>query len=95
MIVLEKKSMMVITDSGGVQKEAYFFKKPCIILRPETEWVELVENGAAKICDADPEKINSAFNYYNNNKNQLNFNPIFGDGNAAKFILETLWKNKK
>ena len=95
MIVLEKKSMMVITDSGGVQKEAYFFKKPCIILRPETEWVELVENGAAKICDADPEKINNAFNYYNNSKNRPNFTPIFGDGNAAKFILETLWENKK
>jgi UDP-GlcNAc3NAcA epimerase len=95
MIVLEKKSMMVITDSGGVQKEAYFFKKPCIILRPETEWVELVENGAAKICDADPDKIINAFNYYFKNKNELKFMPIFGDGNAAKFIIETLWKNKK
>jgi len=95
MIVLEKKSMMVITDSGGVQKEAYFFKKPCIILRPETEWVELVENGAAKICDANPEKINEAFNYYYNNINELKFMPIFGEGNAAEFILETLWSNKK
>jgi UDP-GlcNAc3NAcA epimerase len=94
MIVLEKKSMMVITDSGGVQKEAYFFNKPCIILRPETEWVELVENGTAAICDADPEKINSAFNYYYNNQKKLEFPPIFGDGSAAQFILETLWENK-
>ena len=62
MIVLEQQAEFVITDSGGVQKEAYYFKKPCIILRPETEWIELVENGCAKICDADPEKIRSAFN---------------------------------
>jgi UDP-GlcNAc3NAcA epimerase len=94
MIVLEKKSMMVITDSGGVQKEAYFFKKPCIILRPETEWVELVENGAAKICDADGEKINDAFNYYNKNKEIITYPSVFGDGKAANFILETLWNNR-
>jgi UDP-GlcNAc3NAcA epimerase len=94
MIVLEKNAEMVITDSGGVQKEAYFFKKPCIILRPETEWIELVENGAAKVCDADPIKIYEAFNYFKNNKNNLQFEEIFGDGEAATFILETLWKNK-
>lgn len=86
MIVLEQLSQMVFTDSGGVQKEAYFFERPCIILRPETEWVELVQNGTARICDADPERIMEAFRYFNNNEN-LEFPPVFGDGNAAKFIL--------
>ncbi len=53
MISLEKGAKMVITDSGGVQKEAFFFRKPSLILRHETEWVEIVECGAAKLVDAD------------------------------------------
>ena len=57
MIALEKNASMIITDSGGVQKEAYFFKKPCIILRPQTEWVEIVENGNASIVGSETEKI--------------------------------------
>lgn len=92
MIVLEKNAEMVITDSGGVQKEAYYFHKPCIILRPETEWIELVENGCARICDADPVKIEEAFRYFSSAK--LNYPPIFGDGHAAEFILQSLWLNR-
>jgi UDP-GlcNAc3NAcA epimerase len=94
MIVLEQHSKLVITDSGGVQKEAYFFNKPCIILRPETEWVELVENGTARICDADPAKIKDAF-YHFINKPDLEFPKVFGDGNAARFILDQLVANQK
>ena len=56
MISLEKASQMIITDSGGVQKEAYFFK-PCVILRPETEWVELIESGTSVLVDSDKERI--------------------------------------
>jgi UDP-GlcNAc3NAcA epimerase len=93
MIVLEQKSEMVITDSGGVQKEAYFFNKPCIILRPETEWVELVENGTARICDADPTKIENAVQYFKHTI--LSFPPLFGDGHAAEFILNQLWLHRK
>jgi len=93
MIVLEQKAEMVITDSGGVQKEAYFFQKPCIILRPETEWVELVQNGTAQICDADPIKIRAAFEYYMNKSNVLHFPTLFGDGKAALFILNEMYKN--
>ncbi len=52
-ITLEKNCKLVMTDSGGVQKEAYYFEKPVIILRPETEWVEIVENGVGKITDAN------------------------------------------
>lgn len=89
MIVLEKNAQMIITDSGGVQKEAFFFKKPCIILRPETEWIELVECGAAKIVDADEEKVELAFNEFKN-MNKLNFPNLFGDGNAAEFICSEI-----
>lgn len=91
MIVLEQNAEMVITDSGGVQKEAYYFKKPCIILRPETEWVELVENGCARIVDADSTKIREAFDYYFKHKSLLTFPDVFGDGYAADFILNELY----
>jgi UDP-GlcNAc3NAcA epimerase len=88
-VALEKKSSLVITDSGGVQKEAYFFKKPCIILRPQTEWVEIVETKSAVIANTDSELILSATNKFLNNE-KLDFPPVFGDGNAASFIAEEL-----
>ncbi|MDA7803940.1 UDP-N-acetylglucosamine 2-epimerase (non-hydrolyzing) [Crocinitomix sp.] len=90
-IALEKHADFVITDSGGVQKEAFFFKKPCIILRPETEWIEIVENGNAICCDADKDRINSAFNQLYNNKT-LTYPPLFGDGHAAEFICAEIIK---
>lgn len=91
MIALEKNATMIITDSGGVQKEAFFFKKPCIILRSETEWIELVNCGAARIGDADETKILDAFNHFLTAQN-LKFNDLFGDGKAAKFICTEILK---
>jgi UDP-GlcNAc3NAcA epimerase len=88
-IQLEKHARMVITDSGGVQKEAYFFKKPCIILRPQTEWVEIVENGVAKIVDADKNRILEAYQYFSNT-HDLVYPPVFGDGKAAEFVCQQL-----
>jgi len=88
-IALEKNAQLVITDSGGVQKEAYFFKKPCIILRPQTEWVEIVATKSAVIADTDPEKILAATKSFLMNS-ELSFPPVFGDGNAAKFIAEEM-----
>jgi UDP-GlcNAc3NAcA epimerase len=85
MTALEKNALMVITDSGGVQKEAFYFNKPCIILRPETEWVELVKCGAAIITDSNKEKIVEAFNHFRN-KTDLQFPAFYGDGKAAEFI---------
>jgi UDP-GlcNAc3NAcA epimerase len=84
-IALEKNASMVITDSGGVQKEAFFFQKPCIILRPETEWIELVNCGSAKLTDADEKKIEEAYTHFTTAKN-LAFPNLFGDGKAAEFI---------
>jgi UDP-GlcNAc3NAcA epimerase len=85
MIILEKNSKMVFTDSGGVQKESYFFKKNCVILRPETEWVELVENGNAIIADADENKILEAYKILSERK-ITSFPEFYGNGKAAEFI---------
>ena len=90
MTMLEQSCKMILTDSGGVQKEAYFFNKPCLILRMETEWVELVENGCARITGTDPIKIIEAFNYFLNKEDRLQFEPVFGDGKAAEFICHKI-----
>lgn len=82
---LENHSKMVITDSGGVQKEAYFFKKPCIIARTETEWVEIVDAGAGIITDADSARIEEAIEYFLSAPD-IDYKPVFGDGKAAEFI---------
>jgi UDP-GlcNAc3NAcA epimerase len=92
MIALEKNCRLVMTDSGGVQKEAFYFEKPCVILRPETEWVELVECGTAIIADAETERIISAFNALTA-KSGLTYPKLYGDGKAAEFICEEMIKN--
>lgn len=94
MIALEKNCKLVMTDSGGVQKEAFYFDKPCIILRPETEWVELVECGTAIIADADEQKIKSAFDKLFSDEH-LKFPKIYGDGFAAEFICGEMVKHLK
>jgi UDP-GlcNAc3NAcA epimerase len=88
-IALEKNAEMIVTDSGGLQKEAYFFKKPCIILRPQTEWVEIVENGNALIADADRERIIRAYETLSS-KSDYTYPPLFGDGQAAEFICSSI-----
>lgn len=89
MIALEKNSRLILTDSGGVQKEAYFFKKPLVVARPETEWVEIIENGAGIIADADEKKIIDSVTYFLNLET-IDFPNVFGDGHAAEFICETM-----
>lgn len=94
MIKLEKNCRMIFTDSGGVQKESYFFKKPAIILRPETEWKEIVQQGCGIIADADKENIINAYSYFSKESEKLQFPPIFGNGKAAEFILTTMLENR-
>jgi UDP-GlcNAc3NAcA epimerase len=89
MIALERHAQLVMTDSGGVQKEAYFFQKPCIILRPETEWVEIVQTGNAILADADENHIMEAWQHFKDNPPTA-FPEIFGDGHAAEFMLERM-----
>ena len=88
---LEKHASQILTDSGGVQKEAYFFRKPCVIARPETEWVEIVYTGAGIIADADETRITQALEFFENNP-VIDFPAVFGDGKAAEFICGEILK---
>jgi len=90
MTLLEKTCNMIITDSGGVQKESHFFKKPCIVLRKETEWIELVANGTVKLVDANPELIRNAFTGYMQSGQNLEYPGFYGDGKTAEFILKEI-----
>ena len=90
MIWLIDNCSMVMTDSGGLQKEAYFFCKSCITLRDETEWVELVVCGANTLVGANKEKILEAY------KNNSEFNKenskldLYGGGKASANIIKEL-----
>ena len=90
MTFMEKTSLMIITDSGGVQKESHFFKKPCLVLRKETEWVELVKNGTAILVDADPLRIEQGFKSFIKSHAMLEYPGFYGDGKAAEFILKEI-----
>ena len=90
MIWLIDNCSLVMTDSGGLQKEAYFFEKQCITLRDETEWVELVERGANTLVGANKEKILEAYeNSSTFNLSSSNLN-LYGDGKASKRIIKEL-----
>lgn len=88
-IALEKNARMIITDSGGLQKEAYFFQKSCVILRPQTEWVEIVENGNAILAGSEYTKIVAAFKKLHA-KTDFTFPSYYGEGNAAEFICQKI-----
>lgn len=92
MIVLEKNCTMVFTDSGGVQKEAFFLHRPCVVLRAETEWIELVECGNSMLVEADAKKIKNAFTHFSTKKD-FAYPPIFGDGKASEFICKEILRN--
>ncbi len=88
MVFLLQNCKLVMTDSGGLQKEAFFFHKPCITMRDETEWVELVDKGFNTIVGADYDKIVSAFENQNYN---IDFSMnLYGGGKASEEIAEAL-----
>lgn len=88
-IALEKNARMIISDSGGLQKESFFFQKPCVILREQTEWIEIVENGNALLAGSDYDKILNSFNLLFD-KTNYSYPAYYGDGDAASFICEKI-----
>lgn len=90
MVWLLKHCRLVMTDSGGLQKEAYFFDKYCITLRDETEWVELVKYGYNFLAGDDKGKIISLYNHISDKNNIEQKTPLYGNGNAGDLIVETL-----
>jgi UDP-GlcNAc3NAcA epimerase len=96
MVWLIDNCKLVMTDSGGLQKEAFFFEKPCITLRDETEWVELVDNGFNTLVGADKEKIVSSYKSLvsatsNQKPKTMNYKlNLYGGGKASETIVREL-----
>ncbi|SFI64756.1 non-hydrolyzing UDP-N-acetylglucosamine 2-epimerase [Thermoflavimicrobium dichotomicum] len=91
MLQLEVHAQKILTDSGGVQKEAFFAQVPCITMRDETEWVETVELGANVLVGANKEKILDAVEHFTVDFNEIPL--VFGDGKAAEKIVNQLMQD--
>jgi UDP-GlcNAc3NAcA epimerase len=89
MIALLQRSKVVLTDSGGLQKEAFFFNSPCVTMRDQTEWVELVENGFNMIAGADSDRIIAAFNQMIDASPDFSLD-LYGKGKASENIASII-----
>ena len=87
MLLLEKSARRILTDSGGMQKEAYMLKIPCITMRDETEWLETVEDGWNVLVGADKERIMDAAHHFESKRAQRN---VFGEGDASRNIVKRI-----
>jgi UDP-GlcNAc3NAcA epimerase len=92
MLILEQNARLILTDSGGIQKEAFFFGVPCITLRPETEWVETVESGWNRLVGADCEQIVAAVKA--NTWPEGEPPGFFGDGHASERIVHIITQDR-
>lgn len=90
MIRLESGAAVIVTNSVGVQKEAFFFQVPCLTLRSETEWIELVENGFNLLIDpAKRESFVEGFHEMTRRTYQWEL-PLFGNGRTTEKILSVI-----
>jgi UDP-GlcNAc3NAcA epimerase len=89
MVFLLQRCSLVLTDSGGLQKEAYFFKKPCVTLRDETEWVELVEQGYNMLAGSKKERIIDTVAKMRK-ATVTHVNDLYGSGHACERIVDCL-----
>jgi UDP-N-acetylglucosamine 2-epimerase len=85
MVLVEQSARMILTDSGGIQKEAYVLKVPCITLRDETEWVETVQTGWNILVGADIHQIVDAVKNF---QEPADHPQLYGDGNAGQRIID-------
>lgn len=90
MVWLETNCSIVATDSGGVQKEAFFHAKPCVTLRDETEWIELVAMGANVLVGTDRQRISQALG--DGLGRTVSHEHVYGDGHAAERVVESILK---
>ena len=93
MLKLGKNAKAILTDSGGVQKEAYWFGVPCLTLREETEWVETIESGWNALVGTSVERIMKEADHAGGRRRYLKRNRIFGDGKASQKIVQILMRH--
>lgn len=92
MVMLEKNAQVIVTDSGGVQKEAYFHGVPCVTVREETEWVELVQSEVNCLAGTDEEHITTAFQVMKNRV--FDVKELYGTGDSAQKVVKILMEAK-
>lgn len=91
MLRLQRNASLILTDSGGLQKEAFFQGVPCLLFREESEWKESLENGGSRLVGTEPERLLKAWKELDEDgKGSVQDPELFGDGNAGRYICRTL-----